>query len=357
MKTFDAGAIRAASPALLAALLFGASTPFAKRLGSDVSPLLLAGLLYAGSGLGLAILLAARRADGRQAIADILRARRQWPWLGGAIVAGGIAGPALWMVGLVTVPAASASLLLNLEAVFTAAIAWWVFQENADRRIVAGMAAIVLGGILLSWQPGETGASLGSVSIAAACLAWAVDNNLTRKVANQDAMLVACIKGLAAGAVNTTLGLLVAPGPWPPPWAVAAALAIGFLGVGLSLTLFVVSLRGLGTARTAAYFSVAPLVGVVISFALWPQWPALAFWPAAALMAAGVWLHLAERHEHEHRHEALEHTHPHRHDEHHRHSHDFAWDGSEPHVHPHAHVASRHSHPHYPDIHHRHGHP
>ena len=350
--------IRSAAPALAAALLFGASTPLAKVLVGEIPPLLLAGLLYLGSGLGLGTLLLLRRlrtSGSDQPTASHRIPRTDLPWLLGAIVAGGMLGPALLMLGLTRTSAASASLLLNVEGVLTAVIAWVVFRENADRRIVLGMAAIVLGGVLLSWEPGGAIFSPGALLIVGACLCWAIDNNLTRKVSTNDAMLVACLKGLLAGASNTALAVFFGAS-LPALPAIGGSLLVGFFGYGLSLTLFVLALRTLGTARTGAYFSVAPLFGVCISLALWPDAPGPQFWIAAAFMAAGVWLHVRERHEHEHSHHPLEHSHQHRHDEHHQHGHAFAWDGTEPHVHPHRHEALPHKHPHYPDIHHRHSH-
>lgn len=347
--------IRSASPALAAALLFGASTPLAKLLVGDMSPLLLAGLLYLGSGLGLGLLVLVRRARNAEAAKAMRIPARELPWLLGAILFGGVVGPALLMSGLVQTDGATASLLLNVEGVLTAVIAWLVFKENADRHIVLGVLAIVGGGVLLSWEPGRAALSTGALLIVGACLAWAIDNNLTRKVSSNDAMLVACLKGLIAGMCNT--GLALAFGATLPSLpAIGSSILVGFLGYGLSLTLFVVGLRTLGTARTGAYFSVAPLFGVVISLALWPQPPSALFWAAAALMALGVWLHVRERHEHQHTHEPLEHAHQHRHDAHHRHEHDFDWNGAEPHVHAHRHEVLTHRHPHYPDIHHRHGH-
>ena len=276
------------------------------------------------------------------------------PWLAGAIAFGGVLGPALLMAGLARTDAASAALLLNLEGVLTALIAWVVFRENADRSVVLGMLAIVAGGVLLSWAPGG-GLSWGALLVVAACAAWAVDNNLTRQVATQDAMLVAGLKGLLAGLVNTALAL-AGGAAWPPLPVLLGVLFVGFLGYGLSLTLFVLALRQLGTARTGAYFSVAPLFGVLIAWAWWPQPLTAAFALAAALMALGVWLHVRERHEHEHAHEALDHDHAHRHDAHHQHAHAFDWDGREPHRHPHHHAPLVHRHAHYPDIHHRHAH-
>ena len=327
-------------------------------LVGSVTPLLLAGLLYLGSGLGLGLLLVIRRLA-RNALGEASHApaipRHELPWLLGAILAGGVAGPALLMAGLVATDAASASLLLNVEGVFTALIAWIVFRENADKQIVLGMVAIVTGGILLSWQPAGAKLSPGALLILAACACWAVDNNLTRKVSSNDAVLLACLKGLVAGVCNTTLAL-IAGATLPDALPVVSAMVVGFAGYGVSLALFVIALRHLGTARTGAYFSVAPLFGVIISFSLWPQMPDILFWAALALMAFGVWLHLRERHEHEHTHEAMEHAHAHRHDEHHQHEHEFPWDGKEPHTHRHRHGVMTHKHPHYPDIHHRHGH-
>jgi drug/metabolite transporter (DMT)-like permease len=209
--------------------------------------------------------------------------------------------------------------------------------------------------VLLSWEPGGATLSTGALFILGACLCWAIDNNLTRKVSTNDAMLVAGLKGLVAGSCNTALAL-AAGATLPALSTVGSSLLVGFFGYGLSLTLFVVALRVLGTARTGAYFSVAPLFGVVISLTLWPDVPGALFWMAAALMALGVWLHVRERHLHDHTHEPLEHAHRHRHDEHHQHEHAFAWSGDGPHTHVHRHEVLTHKHPHYPDIHHRHGH-
>ena len=341
--------------ALGAAALFGASTPFAKLLLGQVSPLMLAGLLYLGSGIGLAFWLVLRaRLYPHDRSSPLASADR--PWLAAAILAGGVAGPMLLMQGLARSDAATASLLLNLEAVLTAAIAWTVFRENVDRRVLAGMAAIVAGGVLLSAAaPPRAEGLIGAVLITAACLAWAIDNNLTRRVSGGDAAMLACVKGLVAGGVNFALALAVgAPLPAAHGWLAAGLL--GFLGYGVSLTLFIVALRHLGTARTGAYFSVAPFFGAALALALLGERPEAGFWAAAALMALGVWLHLSERHEHGHTHEPIEHDHEHLHDAHHRHEHDSTWDGREPHVHRHRHEALVHFHPHFPDSHHRHEH-
>lgn len=345
---------RAALPALGAAILFGASTPLAKQVMGNgaVSPFVLAGLLYLGSGLGLSLLRLLRDRGWRPANLP----RAEWPWMAGAIVFGGVLGPLLLMLGLAHTTAASASLLLNFEAVLTAVLAWWVFRENADRRIVLGMLLIVAGGAVLAWSGGSAAAlGWGPLALLGACLAWAIDNNLTRKVSAADAVWVAACKGVVAGCVNTGLGWALGAA-WPSAGVVASALGIGFVGYGLSLVLFVLALRGLGAARTGAYFSVAPFVGAALAVVVFGEPTTAAFWAAAALMAAGVWLHLTEHHAHMHTHVALSHAHRHRHDAHHQHDHDFAWDGAEPHTHPHPHSPLEHSHAHFPDIHHRHGH-
>jgi len=341
---------RAIAYALISAALFGASTPLAKLLVGGIAPLALAGLLYLASGVGLGLWMLVRtKAVGRVARAD-------WPWLTGAIAAGGIAGPALLMYGLQRTQASSASLLLNLEAVFTAALAWIAFRENVDRRVFVGMLAIIGGGVLLSWERAPTMASAsGPLLIAAASLAWALDNNLTRRVSGGDAVTIAALKGLVAGSVN--LGLALAMGAYlPAPGGMLVAGLVGLFGYGVSLVLFIIALRELGTARTGAYFSVAPFFGAALALLLLGERSGPAFWGAAALMAIGVWLHVSERHEHDHVHDPLTHAHEHRHDEHHQHRHDGTWDGHEPHSHLHEHRRLRHRHPHYPDLHHRHRH-
>lgn len=342
--------------ALLSAALFGLSTPLAKLLVSGVPPLLLAALLYLGSGLGLAAVLAVRWLGGRSARLAAPHGR-QWLWLAAAVLAGGCMGPVLLTYGLVDAPASTAALLLNLEGVFTALLAWFVFRENFDRRIALGMLLIVAGGAALVAAPGRWDIAPSLALIVGACAAWALDNNFTRKVSGSDAVLIACIKGLAAGTVNLALAWTfgqsapIAAGP------IAAALGVGFAGYGVSLALFIAALRGLGTARTGAYFAAAPFFGALAALVLLDEPLSGQFFAGATLMAAGVWLHLTERHEHEHRHEPMVHEHPHVHDEHHEHAHEFDWDGSEPHTHGHHHAPLAHRHAHFPDLHHRHRHP
>jgi drug/metabolite transporter (DMT)-like permease len=342
--------------ALTAAALFGASTPFSKVLLGSVDPWLLAGLLYLGSGCGLSLwlLLGSRltRKDSQEASLK----RADLPWLAGAVLVGGVVGPLLLMLGLATTPAASASLLLNLEGVLTALLAWFVFKENFDRRIALGMALITGGGVLLSWEDNSaTRVPWGALGIAGACLAWGIDNNLTRKISGGNPIQIAAVKGLVAGSVNLCLALLIGS-RLPGVPTVLAAGAVGLLGYGVSLTCFVLALRHLGTARTGAYFSLAPFVGAAFSLLIFQDGLSILFVVAAALMGVGVWLHLTERHEHQHQHEPMQHEHSHVHDEHHQHEHSPDDPPGEPHSHTHRHEALAHSHAHYPDIHHRHEH-
>lgn len=340
--------------ALMSAALFGASTPLAKLLIGAVDPWLLAGLLYLGSGFGLTAAQAVRNVLGLARAEAPLR-REDLPWLVLVVLFGGVIAPVLLMIGLTRMDAAAAALLLNLEGLFTLAIAWTVFKENVDRRIALGAVAILVGALTLSWNPSaDVRLSWGALAIASACLAWGIDNNLTRKLSAADPMQIAAIKGLGAGAVNLVLAMSLGAA-WPSTVVVLAAGIVGLFGYGISLVLFVLALRHVGTARTGAYFSTAPFIGAALAITSGePMTLQLAL--AAALMAVGVWLHLTERHEHEHAHEPLVHEHRHVHDEHHRHPHDPADLSGEPHTHVHAHARLIHRHPHYPDIHHQHTH-
>lgn len=340
---------------LIAATLFGLSTPAAKLLLTVSDPWLTAGLLYLGSGVGLGCVRLAQRGLGRPPREAPLR-RADLPWLAGAIVSGGGAGPVLLMFGLASGTAVQASLLLSLEGLLTALLAWLAFREHLDTRIAAGMALITAGALMLAWQPGH-GFRLerSAILVGAACLAWAVDNNLTRKVSGGDPMLIAALKGGAAGAAN--LAIAMASGARVPELgSVITTAAVGFLGYGVSLVLFVRALRDLGAARTGAYFSTAPFLGAIASVAALGESLTVRVVVGGALMGLGVWLHVSEHHEHAHVHEPVEHEHLHRHDEHHQHAHEPGTPSGEPHSHRHAHVALRHAHMHYPDLHHRHGH-
>lgn len=339
--------------ALSSAALFGASTPLAKIMLGDADPWLMAGLLYLGAGLGLAAIHLSRGILRLPAVEAPLR-RTDLPWLGAVIAAGGILGPLFLMFGLSRTDAAGASLLLNLEGLATMAIAWLVFRENVDRRLLFGAFAILSGAALLSWQ-GRASLDWGSVLIVLACVSWGIDNNLTRKLSSADPVQIAMLKGLVAGTVNLTLALAHGA-PLPGIAIVAAAGLVGFLGYGVSLALFVLGLRYLGSARTGAYFSLAPFIGAVLSVTLLGEPLTAGLAAAGGLMGIGLWLHLTERHDHGHTHDPLEHEHRHTHDDHHQHPHRPGTAPDEPHTHWHRHTRLVHKHPHYPDLHHRHGH-
>lgn len=339
--------------ALGAALLFGAGAPFAKMLLGVAGPWMLAGIFYLGSGLGLlAYRLATKAAPARLPAGEI-------KWLAAAIAFGGIAGPILLMLGLSSMPASGASLLLNAEGVFTSLLAWFAFKENFDRRIALGMVVIATGALLLSWSGQADFVGMWpAFAILGACLCWGVDNNLTRRVSLGDATWIASVKGLSAGSVNLALALSIGES-LPSAATVGVAMLVGFLSYGVSLALFVVGLRHLGAARTGAYFSVAPFFGAILALAGGEPITAKLL-AAGFLMGLGVWLHLTESHEHAHAHEPIEHEHEHEHDEHHRHEHSWApgWvmKAGEKHSHPHRHEAMEHSHAHFPDAHHLHSH-
>lgn len=335
--------------ALGAAILFGAGTPFAKLFLENVNPWMMAGLLYLGSGIGLAIYRLLNKQP------SVTLPKREAFWFAGAILAGGIIAPVLLMFGLTKTPASGASLLLNAEGVFTALLAWFVFKENFDRRIALGMVSILSGAVVLSWQ-GEASFSglVPTLALLGACFAWGIDNNLTRKVSLADTTWIASVKGLVAGSVNLALALILGAN-LPSLPNLLGAMVVGFFAYGVSLALFVVGLRLLGTARTGAYFSVAPFIGAVIALAFGePLTLPLAL--AGLLMALGVWLHLTEHHMHKHTHKPLEHEHKHSHDEHHQHEHAFPVSPNEKHSHKHSHTPLTHTHEHFPDSYHQHKH-
>lgn len=276
-----------------AALLFGAAVPAAKQFTAGVSPTLAAGLLYGGAAIGLALALFARRA--RVIMASL--ARRDLPWLTGAVVMGGVLAPTCLMWGLGRTPASTASLLLNLEPALTVLIAALVFREPVGGRLVGGLSLTLAGCVLIAWTPGDPVAlPKASLAVAGACLFWAIDSNLMGQI-GADPMLVAGIKCAAAGGFNLVLGG-AAGGALPGAKAACAVLVTGFLGYGVSLCLFVAALQAIGTARTAAWFALAPFVGAVLSVGFLGEPLRAALLGAAALMMCGAWLLLGDRHPH-----------------------------------------------------------
>ena len=351
MRVYRTGQIGVAS-ALLAASLFGASTPLAKLLLAQIEPWLLAALLYLGSGIGLYIARRVMRSE------TPTLSRTDWRWMLLAVLLGGIVAPVLLVFGLQGMTGSGASLLLNAEAVLTAVIAWVVFKENVDRRVALGLVCIVAGGIVLGWGETVGGNWLSALAIVGACLGWGLDNNFTRKVALNDASFIAMVKGLVAGTTNLVIALAMGA-TIPAVSAIGSAAALGFACYGVSLVLFIIALRHLGTARAGAYFAVAPFLGAVLSVMLLGETVTVPLVAAGALMTVGVWLHLSEQHAHVHDNEALSHAHSHAHgagDDHHDHTHDGPIAPGTRHSHPHVHRPQTHSHPHVPDAHHVHAH-
>jgi drug/metabolite transporter (DMT)-like permease len=337
---------------LASAALFGAAPPLSKLLLEAVSPFMLAGLLYLGAGLGLAIFCLLRRTAGEKTSEASLQSS-DLPWLAAAIGMGGVVAPILLISGLALTTASSSFLLLNLEGLATMGIAWLVFRENVDFRLMVGALAILAGAILLSWEGQGVVFSSGAALVAAACVAWGIDNNLTRKISATDPVIIAMLKGLVAGSVNVAIALYSGAALPALPY-IGGAGAVGFFGVGVSLVMFILALRHLGTARTGAYYSLAPFIGAILAIVLLGEPITFRLLLSGLLMGVGLWLHLAERHHHGHEHEEIEHEHRHRHDMHHEHEHDG--DVTEPHSHWHRHEPLWHAHAHYPDVSHRHRH-
>jgi drug/metabolite transporter (DMT)-like permease len=336
---------------LLAAASFGLSAPFSQRLVARCDPELLAGLLYAGAAV---VLMVAGR--GRRRHEAPLR-RRDLPTLVAIMVFGGVVGPVLLLVGLERVTAVSGSLLLNLEAPFTAVLAVVVFGEHLGARGWLAGAAIVLGSAVLGGGAGSLGGDAwGVVLIAAACGAWAIDNNLTQRLTLKDPIAIVRFKAVGAAAINLGIAVVVRGAGWPAGWVVASALGLGAVSYGASILLDAYALRLLGAAREAALFATAPFAGAVVAIVVLGDPVTAGIAVAGVLMVGGTIGFLTDRHAHGHTHEPLAHEHRHTHDEHHQHEHAPGVAVSEPHSHRHAHMAVTHWHPHTSDVHHRHCH-
>lgn len=342
-------ALRGGLLALLAAALFGLSTPLVQRFGQGLGPFSTAALLYAGAAL---VALFQRRGAGAEAP---LR-RSDAPRLLAMVAAGAVIGPVALAWGLQRTSGASASLLLTLEAVFTAVLAWRWYGEVLDGRVKTAVALLLAGGALLVIDQGLSGQVqlLGLLAVAVATIAWGVDNTLSRGVAERDPGQVVLAKTALGASVTGALALAWGE-PMPTLWAALVLLAVGATGYGLSLRFYLLAQRRFGAARTGSVFAFAPFVGALGAFALGERSGSALMLLGGLFMAAGIVLHLAENHAHEHRHEALDHEHAHSHDDgHHLHSHSPMPAG--PHSHPHHHGTLQHSHPHAPDAHHRHPH-
>lgn len=342
--------------ALVAALLFGASAPFAKLFLVEIHPILLASLLYLGSGLGLLFYKFVLRLGQNDLKNEARLCKADMPWLIGATISGGIAAPIVLMFSLKITPAATASLILNFENVATVLIAFIVFREAIGKRIWLAIAFITTAVILLSVDlSGNWGISPGALGVVVACTLWGLDNNFTRNISAKDPTTIVIVKGIAAGTLNLVLAFIIGC-PFPGLEKLLLACILGFFCYGLSIVLFILSLRELGTARTSAYFATAPFIGTALSFMIFRELPNVLFLAAIPFIVIGAFILFTEKHSHRHQHYEFEHEHIHNHlDEHHIHKH------SEDstiltHSHPHKHIAITHEHLHNPDIHHRHNH-
>lgn len=355
LQMINTGIQRFALLALLAAALFGASAPLSKLLLAGFGPLSLAAFLYLGSGLGLLVVWLLRRHRSQGVEKEAPLAGRDFLWLAGAVASGGVAAPVLLLWGLSGIPASGASLLLSTEGVLTTLISALVFREAVDGRVWVAAVLMLFAGSLLAYAPGVgVGLSVHALAVVAACGLWGLDNNLTRPISGGDPVVIAMVKGMAAGSVNLVLARLAGE-VGPSPGYAAAALALGSLAYGASLLFYILALRHLGSARTAAHFGTAPFIGAILSVLLLGEPLSGTLLAAFGFMLVATWLVLTERHAHEHLHLPLEHAHRHIHDAHHRHPHDGS-EGPEPHTHPHRHEPLLHDHPHLPDLHHRHSH-
>jgi len=341
---------RGALYGIAAAALFGASTPFAKLLVPHVHPLMLASLLYFGATVALAIVTAAGpRPEASLRWADA-------PRLAAIILTGGVLGPSLMLIGLARVSAVTASLLLNLEAPFTILFAVLLFGEHLGRKEAVAAGLLILGALLLAWAPGElSGSAVGLIAIAAACISWGFDNNLTQRLSLRDPIAIVRWKAFGSSAANMTLALLLGAS-LPATSVVVAALTIGAASYGVSIVLDTYALRLIGAAREAAYFATAPFFGALMGMLLLGERIGSQESAAAVLMIAGIVVLLRERHLHLHEHDELTHDHIHIHDEHHQHAHDAGLTSAEPHAHEHHHAPLSHAHAHSSDVHHRHRH-
>ena len=345
---------------IAAGLAFALAVPVGKVLLADASPLALSGTLYLSAGLLCLILTAAARrgsaaADGAGALQGA-----DWRWLGAAVLAGAVLAPLLLFLGLARVSGHVAGLLLNFEAVFTAAIAVLLSGERLGRRGWLGTFAILAGAAALSLHAGG-GQSVatrwtGIAMVIGACALWGLDNNFTQRVSIRDARRIAAIKGLAGGVVSLLLALAFGGfGHWTFPRLLAAA-TVGAVSFGLSLVLFVRGLRRLGVLQTGMLFALAPGFAAILSWMFLRETIAPRALTALGLMTAGALLIVVDRHEHMHVHMATVHSHEHVHDAHHRHPHDPGARLGEPHTHPHSHDPLTHAHGHAHDVHHRHRH-
>ncbi|MCD6107182.1 MAG: EamA family transporter [Caldisericaceae bacterium] len=341
---------------IISASLFGISPPLTKLLVKDIPPVALAGLLYLGAFAGLSLYSIGKKiimADPDKKAAAL--ERRDFPWLAGAVLTGGIIGPISMMMGLTLVSGFSASLLLNLEGLATAMIAVIFFKENAGKHLWSALVCMTIAGVFLTWDPGQSKFNIaGPLLIIFAMVCWGIDNNLTRNISHKDPIQIAKIKGFVAGTTSLSLALILGM-KISLNFTIVFALLLGSFSYGISLVFFIKALEGLGSSRTGVFFGLAPFIGVIASLIILKEWIGWVMFPATGFMIIGIWLMSSEKHSHFHIHKRITHTHSHVHNDMHQlHKHSGAF--NEPHAHEHTHVEIAHTHVHWPDTHHRHEH-
>jgi len=352
---------------LTGALLFGAAAPFAKLLGTAVAPVTLSAFVYLGSGIVLSVYYAFARRFARRGQQQAPFERDDIPYVAGSILTGAVIATIVLMISLQHTPATTASLLLGFEAVATTLIAAGVFHEAVGRRVWVALALITGACALLAYDPeGAFGISLGALGVIAATFCWGLDTNLSRHFSGKDPVRYVSIKGLSAGMIMLVLAVALGQPMPATPGLALAAMGVGLMGFGGLMTIcFLIALRSLGASRSAAFFSMNPFFGVIVSFIIFQEMPGPFFYAAFAAMVIGAWLLITETHAHPHRHERLVHDHRHRHDDPHHteeagHVHGPAAtppvDTGGSHAHRHIHCEMAHDHAHVPDLHHRHEH-
>lgn len=290
--------------AIISALLFGASTPAAKYLLGEIDPWILAGLLYLASGLGLLIIFLLRLFISKSSVMSRSHNKppkqqwlksSDWKWLLGASLFGGILAPVFLLYGLVNTPASVTSLLLNLESVFTALLAWIIFKEITDRKNIIAVSLIIMGSIIIAWKAWPNlNNLLGTIFISLACLFWAIDNNMIQKISRSDPVSIISIKSIIAGITNLILGFMIKGSLSITAIALVESAIIGIVCYGLSMLFFVLALRYIGASRTGAYYSLAPFIGVIFSVLFLKETLSLQILMSGILMALGVFLHMTE---------------------------------------------------------------
>lgn len=337
--------------ALLSAMLFGLATPASKLLLGDLNPFLLAGLLYLGAAVGVTPLILREKA-GRLVRRGI--GGRQYLYIGGAVICGGLLGPVLLLAGLQAAHASSVAIWLNMELVATAVLGALLFHDHLDRNGWLGVILALGAGLIMTASEGRGGLP-AALLVTSACFCWGFDNHFTALIDCLTPSRITLLKGIFAGSVNIAIGLSLS-GRLPATELAAKALALGAFSYGASIVLYVISAQQLGATRSQIIFSSSPLFGVGLAALLLQEQLHLFHLAAICCLAGAIYFSSRVKHRHDHSHNERTHTHLHTHDDGH---HDHQHEGpaiSGPHAHTHRHLPVNHSHPHYPDLHHRHDH-